>query len=533
MWRQMFIIGGLGVVKTTLTLLIEMVVKDSTGSSPTQLKIYEHQMLCNIVWRVFESFPYIRSLSPNIYKIKIHQVMRKLIDLVVLIQERSSFSDMKMYWRGLLTRAMSNGNAEEARVFIEEELKWFLKYISDHIYRKSGKAASRLVVLEGLINGIFIYDAPMMEDISLRVLGAFDKTSPQTLNFSRLVVPHVAKLVAFCIVAVHRDLLALSGTGANFCGLFKDSNEGHACSSSEEKGLKYVENLFLRLKATIAKWIDTDPNSRSEQTLDDIECYHEAALLVAIVHNVSSLRGPTSIIDKYELLETIIHLKGIDVCSSELGDQLNAIVKTYIDTLINPSSQACETFIRILNAGALGPREYAFCLGSFSHLVTKYLLTSDHLVSHTAARSELIERYFRIPFFTAMGKHNVIKEQGLCAFVNIASAMDRGTLRETYDILLQLFKQKDSRQCSGVLSIMILFARILLLDMGFELPRHLLNLKRLTTSKQPVVRQNAIQFYEAFWRKYTYYESVIELVFPEKNDFEALKETKAAVSYVN
>lgn len=132
-----------------------------------------------------------------------------------------------------------------------------------------------------------------------------------------------------------------------------------------------------------------------------------------------------------------------------------------------------------------------------------------------------------------MGKHNVIKEQGLSAFINIASAMSRDVLRETYDILLQLFKQKDSRQCNGVLSIMILFAKILLLDMSSELPRHLLNLKRLTTSKQPVVRQNATQFYEAFWRKYTYYESVIELVFPEEGDFEALKETKKAVSYVN
>ena len=80
---------------------------------------------------------------------------------------------------------------------------------------------------------------------------------------------------------------------------------------------------------------------------------------------------------------------------------------------------------------------------------------------------------------------------------------------------------------------MILFAKILLLDMSPELSRHLLNLKRLTTSKQPVVRQNAIQFYEAFWKKYTYYESIIELVFPEEGSFEALKETKAAVSYVN
>lgn len=533
MWRQMFIIGGLGVVKTTLALLIEMVARDSAGSSSAQLKVYEHQMLCNIVWRVFESLPYIRSLSPSIYTIKIHQVMRRLIDLVVSVQERSSFSDIKMYWRGLLTRTMSNGNTEEARVFIEEELKWFVKYISDHTYRGSGKAASRLVVLEGLINGIFIYDAPMAEDVSLRVLGALDKTSPQALSFSRLVVPHIAKILAFCVVAVHRDLLALSKTGASFCGLLRGSNEAHACSSSEEKGLRCVKSLFSRLKAAIAKWIDTDPNSRSEQTLDDIECYHEAALLVTIVHSVSSLRGPTSIIDKYELLETIIHLKGIDVCSNELGDQLNAIVKTYVDTLINPSSQTCETFIRILSTGTLGPREYAFCLGNFSRLVTKYLLTSDHLVSHTTVRSELIEKYFRIPFFTAMGKHNVIKEQGLSAFINIASAMSRDVLRETYDILLQLFKQKDSRQCNGVLSIMILFAKILLLDMSSELPRHLLNLKRLTTSKQPVVRQNATQFYEAFWRKYTYYESVIELVFPEEGDFEALKETKKAVSYVN
>lgn len=533
MWRQMFIIGGLGIVKLTLEMLTEMVTKGSAGSTPsTQLKIYEHQMLCNMIWRVFESFPYIRSLSPDIYKIKIHQIMRKLIDLVVLIQERSSFSDMKTYWRTLLVRAMANGNTEEARVFIEEELKWFVKYISDHVHRKNSRAASRLVVLEGLINGVFLYDVPLAEDISLTVLRALDKASSQTLSFSRLVVPHIAQIVAVCVATAHRDTLALSKASTGFCGLFGGSDEC-ACSSSKKEALRHVESFFTYLKTNTVKWIGTDPNSRSEQTLHDIECYHETALLVAVVHNVSSLRRHTSIIDKYELLETIVHLKGIDACSNEIGDQLDAIIRTYIDTLINPSLQECETFIRILTTGALNPREYAFCLNNFSRLITKYLLTSDHLVSRATVKSEFIAKYFHMPFFAAMGKHNIIKEQGLTAFIDIACAMSRDMLAETYDLLLRLFKQKDSKQCNGVLPIMILFAKILLLDMSPELSRHLLNLKRLTTSKQPVVRQNAIQFYEAFWKKYTYYESIIELVFPEEGSFEALKETKAAVSYVN